>query len=146
MRLMLQTPDFRSAKSDSPEGGGLALARWQAFHDDLPIDVIEDAFAMDRSTSVDDLDPGMRDEIAAAVLERSELIGFWIAWQQAGGFANLERGGWHRATIFRKLRRFRAAFGTHPDGYRFEWIRLDLRQAWADDIRRHLADAPASER
>jgi hypothetical protein len=135
----MDVPDYRRDKSDSPEGRGRARSRWQSFHDDLPIDVIEDAFRTDRSTSLEDLDPDIRDDIAAAVLEQSELIGFWIAWHQAGGFANLERGGWHRATIFRKLRRFRAAFGVHPDEYQFDWIRLDLRSAWGRDIRARVA-------
>ncbi len=91
---------------------------------------------------LDDLDPAIADEVAGEVLERSELIGFWTAWHQAGGFGNLERGGWHRATIFRKLRRFRTAFGAHPDEYRFDWIRLDLRTVWSEDIRARLATNP----
>jgi hypothetical protein len=135
---LVEIPDYRSAKSDSPEGQGRARTRWHAFHDDLPIDVIEDAFRTDHATSLDDLDADIRDEIAGDVLERSELIGFWIAWHQAGGFANLERGGWHRATIFRKLRRFRSTFGVHPDEKQFEWIRLDLRTAWSTDIRNRI--------
>ena len=48
-----------------------------------------------------------------------------MAWHRAGGFAELEVGGWHRATIFRKVRRFRGAFGAHPDEYT-PWIRLNL--------------------
>jgi hypothetical protein len=135
----MEAPDYRAARSDSPEGQGLARARWLAFHDDLPIDVIEDAFRTDRATRLEDLHPDIRDDIAEDVLERSELVGFWIAWHQAGGFSNLERGGWHRATIFRKLRRFRTSFGAHPDEYRFDWIRLDLRTAWANDIRTRIA-------
>jgi hypothetical protein len=59
-----------------------------------------------------------------------------VAWHLAGGFANLERGGWHRATIFRKVSRFRAAYGAHPDEYVFPWIELDLNAAWSDQISR----------
>jgi hypothetical protein len=135
---MLDTPDFRAERSDSPEGKGVARARWEAYHDDLPLDVIEDAFRVDQTTSLEDLDSDILDDIAESVLERSELIGFWIAWHQLGGFASLERGGWNRATIYRKIRRFRATFGEHPDEYRFSWIRLDLRHAWGDEIRRRL--------
>ncbi|MGP0029768.1 MAG: hypothetical protein ACLPVF_04605 [Acidimicrobiales bacterium] len=58
----------------------------------------------------------------------------------AGGFAALEEGGWHRATIFRKVRRFRARYGAHPDDYSFPWIRLDLENAWAAGIERRIAD------
>ncbi len=83
--------------------------------------------------------PGLvRDDMAAAVVEDAELIGFWIAWHRAGGFASLELGGWHRATIYRKIRRFRARFGLHPDEYRFNWINLDLEQAWSDELEESL--------
>jgi hypothetical protein len=138
LRLMLDVPDYRAERSESPEGKNVARGRWEAYHYDLPLDVIEDAFRVDQTTSLEDLDPDIADDIAETVLEKSELIGFWIAWHQAGGFANLERGGWNRATIYRKIRRFRTTFGAHPDEYRFNWIRLDLRHAWGDEIRRRL--------
>ena len=83
---------------------------------------------------MEDFDPEIRDDIAADALERSELIGFWVAWHLAGGFDNLERGGWHRATIFRKVRRFRAAYGAHPDEFVFPWMQLDLETAWSEQI------------
>ena len=72
-------------------------------------------------------------------MERSELIGFWIGWHLVGAFANLERGGCHRATIFRKVRRFRAAFGVHPDEYSFQWTSLNLNAAWSQQLQRRLA-------
>jgi hypothetical protein len=138
-----ELPDYRRESSATPEGKGLALLRWREFSDNLPLDVLEDAFATDLSpTRLEDLDAVVADEIAAAVVEDSELIGFWIAWHQAGGFGGLERGGWHRATIFRKVRRFRARYGAHPDEHRFPWIRLDLRRAWSDDIRNRLHPQP----
>ncbi len=56
----------------------------------------------------------------------------WLAF--GCGFGDLESGGWHRATIFRKVRRFRSRYGVHPDEYSFPWITLDLEQAWAADI------------
>ena len=121
----------------------MALARWAEFSHNLPLDVIEDAFAVDLSaTTLEDLDPAVAADIAATVVEDSELIGFWVAWHQVGGFAGLERGGWHRATIFRKVRRFRHRFGAHPDVHRFPWIRLDLRRAWSDDLRQRLHPDP----
>jgi hypothetical protein len=79
----------------------------------------------------------VRGDIAEAVLDDSELIGFWVAWHQAGGFAHLESGGWHRATIFRKIRKFRTRFGAHPDEYTFPWIKLDLKRSWSDDLSRN---------
>ena len=78
---------------------------------------------------LDDIDDQVRDEMAGWAKERSELIGFWVAWHLAGGFRQLEAGGWHRATIFRKVRRFRTVFGSHPDEATFPWMRLDLRKA-----------------
>jgi hypothetical protein len=44
----------------------------------------------------------------------------------------LERGGWHRAAIFRKVRRFRATYGAHPR------IQLDLDTARSDQISRQI--------
>jgi hypothetical protein len=133
-------PDFRSDKSESTEGGRVAVARWGGYHHNLDEDVIADAFSTSART-MEDLDSEIRDEIAADALERSELIGFWVAWHLAGGFDNLERGGWHRATIFRKVRRFRATYGTHPDEYVFPWVKLDLEAAWSEQIDRQLRAA-----
>ncbi len=82
----------------------------------------------------------VRDDIAADAMEQSELIGFWVAWHLAGGFTALEEGGWHRATIFRKVRRFRTRYGAHPDEYSFPWITLDLEGAWAAAIERRITD------
>ena len=50
-------------------------------------------------------------------------------------------GGWHRATIFRKVRRFRATYGAHPDEFVFPWIQLDLDTAWSEQISRQLEAA-----
>jgi hypothetical protein len=86
-----------------------------------------------------ELHPEIVEDLAAEARERSELIGFWVAWHLAGGFHNLELGGWHRATIYRKVHRFRAAFGAHPDEYVFPWIELDLKSAWAEEIERRVA-------
>ena len=82
---------------------------------------------MDQLAEVD------RDRSAARVIRESELISFWLAWHRAGGFAELERGGWDRSTIFRKIRRFRAYFGVHPDEASFPWLAPDFERAWAGD-------------
>ena len=127
---------------DSPEGLGHARDRWIAWHHAVPEDVLGEAYG-DHAHRMrfEDLPDDVQDDVTAAILERSELIGFWIAWHQAGGFARLERGGWHRATIFRKVRRFRATFDAHPDAYDFPWITLDLSQAWRRDLLARLAAA-----
>lgn len=60
--------------------------------------------------------------------------------EAAPGRPGCEDGGWHWATIFRKVRRFRARYGAHPDEYAFPWIRLDLESAWAAGIERRIAN------
>lgn len=138
-------PDFRLQRSNSPEGQGKARARWDAFYDRIDDDVMGEAYGGNHPARLDDVDPDVASDIASNVREETELIGFWVAWHRAGGFTNLEYAGWHRATIFRKLRRFRAYFDAHPDGYQFEWITLDLESAWDDEIQRRLQPDPDPE-
>ncbi|MDQ2728886.1 MAG: hypothetical protein M3Y91_13730 [Actinomycetota bacterium] len=135
-------PDFRLQRSTSPEGQGHARARWDAFYDLVDEDVMADAYGGNHPVRLDDVDPDVASDIASNVREETELIGFWVAWHRAGGFVNLEYAGWHKATIFRKLRRFRAYFGMHPDEYRFDWIALDLEAVWEDALRRRLEPEP----
>jgi hypothetical protein len=62
----------------------------------------------------------------------SDLIGFWVLWHVYGGFEGLEqRYGMHKSTIWRKVAKFRKAFGAHPDEYRFKGITLDTPSFWA---------------
>jgi hypothetical protein len=136
---MTEPPDFRTAKSESVEGAGNAAARWYAYHGALDEDVLAQAFPM-RPADPESYPDVVRDDVAEDAMEQSELIGFWVAWHMAGGFAALEEGGWHRATIFRKVRRFRARYGVHPDEYSFPWIQLDLGNAWAGGIEARIAD------
>jgi hypothetical protein len=118
---------------DSLEGAGIARRRWKEFHDAVPDDVWQD-IGEARGPAVepknDALDEAIRHDIAEAVIERANLLGFWLAWHLAGGFAELEQGGWHRATIHRRIRRFRECYDCHPDEFRLPWLRLDLDKAW----------------
>jgi hypothetical protein len=128
---MSEPLDFRSDKMDSLEGLGVARARWKNFHDAIPDEVYETITERrGDETQLDELPSWVLDDVSEAVIEDSELLGFWLAWHLAGGFANLERAGWHRATIHRKIRRFRNRFGRHPDEFRLPWLRLDLNKAW----------------
>ncbi|MGD0381804.1 MAG: hypothetical protein ABSC30_17685 [Acidimicrobiales bacterium] len=68
-----------------------------------------------------------------------ENIGFWVVWHQVGDFKALEHAGWHRTTIFRKLRRIRATFGVHPDERSCAWITRELEQFWKADLDTRLA-------
>lgn len=143
-------PDLRSSKMESSEGRGIARSRWLNWWRQLPQDLREalgDDVGHSRVTVGPGdlpLDTGPWAKMATEAREQSELIGFWIAWHQAGGFQALELSGWNRATIYRKLRRFRTVFGAHPDEYDFDWITLDLTRSWFDDLGVELSE-PASK-
>jgi hypothetical protein len=153
---MADAPDYRRDKSASLEGQGIARARWQAFHDAVPEDVWERIAELEKErfggdvhvvdTPEDDLEMPSEviHELAVEVVDEADLLGFYIAWHRAGGFANLQRAGWHRATIHRKIRRFRARFGQHPDELFFSWLRLDLDKIWRERIvdQLHPVDEP----
>jgi hypothetical protein len=134
-----ETPDYRADPSPSPEGHGHARDAWEQYHLTLASHEVGEAYGLAPTTSPADLDPLARDDLFAALVEESELLGFWLAWHRAGGFAHLEYAGWNRATIFRRIRRFRTTFGVHPDDYQPDWITLDLHKAWAHRIQRRLA-------
>jgi len=129
---MPELPDFRAEPSVTPEGDAKAVARYTAWAE-ANLDPItspeppEEKYGWDRLAEVD------RDLMAARVIKESELISFWLAWHRAGGFAQLERGGWDRSTIFRKIRRFRTYYGIHPDDASFPWLAADFEQAWRGD-------------
>lgn len=137
----MTTTDFRTLRSTSPEGSGHAKAKWEEFHFVRARDLTEAAGAV-KSSDVHELPEDVRDDLAGAVIEESELLGFWLAWWRAGGFSGLEWAGWNRATIFRKLRRFRSTFGVHPDDYKPDWIKLNLDRVWAAALRRRLEPDP----
>ncbi|HET9733197.1 MAG TPA: hypothetical protein VFP54_11030 [Acidimicrobiales bacterium] len=133
--------DYRAEKMDSVEGKGVARQRrdaWIDAHDPEDLAAAYPALPGDGEVPAE-----MLDEVAAWALERADLIGFWVAWHSAGGFRALEAGGWHRATIYRRVRRFRAVFGAHPDEYRFGWLRVEPRRLWDRQLADRLAAATA---
>lgn len=143
-------PDLRSSKMESSEGRGIARARWLSWCASLPDDFRE---AMDLDTGIDRVEraydeppPTFGADWAKNIREQSELIGFWIAWHQAGGFQALELSGWNRATVYRKLKQFRTAFGAHPDEYDFDWIELDLSRSWFAELGVELAPSTTKSR
>ena len=137
-----ETPsvDYRTQRADSAEGTGVARARRSEFLDTVDEHTLADAYPLvgDRAASVEDLDDTVRDDIAGQVLKDADLLGFWLAWHHAGGFASLQAAGWHRATIFRKVKNFRDRYGEHPDTYQPDWIHLDLPAAWTAEISNRL--------
>ena len=140
MRLMIH--DYRANKMSTLEGQGVAADRWGTFLNDELEDIAEDAMAKGplppAKDRIEDLDDDIQSDIAEWAHRRAELMGFWLAWHLAGGFRRLEVGGWHRATIFRKVRQFRDTFGTHPDEATFDWITLDLRKVWRVEVARNV--------
>jgi hypothetical protein len=139
LQLQDQAPDYRSDRMVSAEGQGLASARIMAFYDSCDEQDLVEAFP-GRNRSGEDASSGEAvPDVAQRAMERSENIGFWVVWHQAGGFKALEHAGWHRTTIFRKLRRFRATFGVHPDEWSCDWITLDLERFWQADLDNRLA-------
>lgn len=131
---------------ETSEGRGIARSRWLRWWSELPDDFRE---AMGEETGYlrvnrepYEAPPDFWAGHAQEIRERSELIGFWIAWHQAGGFQALELSGWNRATIYRKLKRFRSVFDAHPDEYDFNWITLDLPQTWFEELGVELGPAP----
>ena len=133
--------DYRYHRSPSAEGHGNAQRAWETFHLDTARELFEEAATVGRRGSPPPDD--VLDEIRAAVIEESELLGFWLAWWRAGGFAGLEAAGWNRATIFRKVARFRTTFGTHPDDYQPDWITLELPTVWARSLHDRIDAARA---
>jgi hypothetical protein len=127
--------DLLSARSESSEGHGLAKARRQRF---LGRYEPSDRAILPSGPTVPGVDLSIVDEVrdahAGELVASAADIGFWVAWHQAGGFEALERLGWHRTTIFRKLKRFRAHFGTHPDEWNPGWISLDLERLWKAEV------------
>jgi hypothetical protein len=123
---------FPSKSLRNAEGSGRALRRLLDFAADVARqdeELVGDVlFAPPFALSV--RTEGKRD-LAATF---SELIGFWVAWHATGGFERLELAGWHRATIYRKVARFREVFGSHPDDYEFSWLMIDAEKVWAETL------------
>ena len=107
--------DLRKQSSESSEGTGRARQAWDAY-----------------ARAVNSVRPRWFDEAVRrlAFSWTEELLGFWMAWHLYGGFEGLEKAGWHRATIFRKLKKFRSVFKVHPDEYRVVGVTLDRQAFW----------------
>lgn len=109
--------DFRADPMDSPEGKGFARRTWDAY-----------------SNAVNKVAlPVARPAIEAYARKQViELVGFWVAWHLYGGFEGLvERAGLSPSTVWRKVKRFRLAFGEHPDVYRMPGVKVDADEFWA---------------
>jgi hypothetical protein len=147
MRPMARTPpspDYRSDKMESLEGKAIARGRVLVFWDAVDPDVLAETSDAPPRASDSWMPEEVRSHVSRQAVEESELIGFWVAWHRSGGFQELEHSGWHRATIFRKIRRFRAAYGVHPDEWQPDWIKLDTTKVWRSQLGEDLAMARGS--
>jgi len=123
------------SRIESAEGAGIARRKWFQFLSGVPKDALDASGIMDPSiVSFGGFTDEHRKMFEKRAKEDSELLGFWLTWHVAGGFDELEKWGWHRATIYRKIKRFRERYGAHPDEYNFNWIKLDLKRAWSDSL------------
>jgi hypothetical protein len=113
---MSESDDFRSAPMASPEGRGRARRAWDAYANAV------NAVAL----------PVARPAVEAYVRKQViELVGFWVAWHLYGGFEGLvERGGLSPSTVWRKVKKFRLAFGEHPDVYVMPGVTIDADAFW----------------
>jgi len=147
--MVASQSDFRAEAMDTPEGRGIARGRYDDFMDRNLEDLVAQSIEWDNPPASADLDDTsydvlIADAVAEAAKEESEAIGFWVAWHLAGGFAQLEAAGWHRATLYRRLHRFRIRYGQHPDEYVFPYIKLNFKRYWTDQIRRSMQGVSGS--
>ena len=106
---MVEQPDFRSDRMESPEGKGIARGAWDAY-----VSVFRDSPAVQTLSR------------KLAVPVAMDLTGFWLMWHLEGGFEGLRRLGMSRASIYRRIKLFRATLGAHPDEYRIAGVTFDL--------------------
>ena len=103
--------DFRSDRMESPEGRGIARRAWESY--------VGGGEQGDHSGDR----PLVRKYAAGSIVD---LVGFWAVWHLEGGFEGLQRMGMSRASIYRRIKLFRIAFGAHPDEFEMPGITLDL--------------------
>ena len=115
--------DFRSDRMESPEGKGIARRAWDGY---------AGAVGKVAAPALKPLVQPLVHMYAAGSMV--DLVGFWVVWHLEGGFEGLQRMGMSRASIYRRIKLFRIAFGAHPDEFVMPGIELDLgahRQGWA---------------
>lgn len=115
-----ETTDFRSDKSESAEGKGIARRAWDSY-----------AAAVNKHITPT-VGPLIQPAVAPVARTMvADLIGFWVVWHLHGGFQGMLDLGYHRATIYRKINRFRKVFKVHPDEFTMDGITLDPDAYWA---------------
>src|SRR5215211_3009139 len=108
---------------ESPEGRGIARRAWESY-----VGVVERVAGPALRPA---LRPFVQMYAAGSIVD---LVGFWAVWHLEGGFEGLQNLGMSRASIYRRIKLFRIAFGAHPDEFEMPGITLDLvafREGWA---------------
>ena len=130
--------DFRSQRSPTPDGQGLAKGRferaWEAYSKAvLPVG--------------GPLSNALRPVLWPFARGMTfDLIGFWTCWHILGGFDGLRTHlGMSRSAIYRRVAVFRQIMGEHPDTYRFPGITLDVEGFLRDSAASAPDQAEASE-
>lgn len=124
--------DFRSDRMESPEGRGVARRAWDSYVGAVG------------KVSTPALRPFVEMYAAGSMVD---LVGFWVVWHLEGGFEGLRAMGMSRASIYRRVKMFRIAFGAHPDEFVMPGVTLDLaghREGWAA-IKTAKAEAAESQ-
>jgi hypothetical protein len=98
----------------SPEGHGIARARWEASPDGQS------------GATAAPLDLNRFERWAAAPVV-IDLAGFWVMWHLRGGYEGLREMGLSRSSIYRRISAFRKTYGAHPDEFVWPGIELDLK-------------------
>ena len=104
---------------DSAEGRGLARRAWDRYAEAV------------RGTVPESYVKRVLKPFGAGVA--SDLLGFWLVWHTQGGFEGLRELGMSRATIYRKIKKFRQITGQHPDEFRLAGVSIDLRKHLAPE-------------
>jgi hypothetical protein len=107
--------DFRSQPMPSPEGKGIARSRAQKAWDAYARTV--------KKAATPAVEPAAT-WLAGRMIQ--DLAGFWLLWHLEGGFEGLQRIGYSRSAIYRRVASFRQHFGAHPDEYQFPGVTIDV--------------------
>jgi hypothetical protein len=105
----LKGEDVADETPESAQGKGLARRAWDSY---------------DRAMR-EALTPVFR---PVAVNAAADAMGFWLVWQLHGGFEGLRELGMARRTIYWNVKKFRAAYGVHPDEFECPGVTIDLEQ------------------
>ena len=109
--------DFRSSRSQSPDGSGRA----------------KEAFATAWAKYAKAMEP-LTKPLASPIAREAtfDIYGFWIVWNLMGGFDGLNRPvsegglGMSRSAIYRRIQMFRTVTGRHPDDFEVPGITIDM--------------------